>query len=56
MIQNGQKLVKLCNDNVIQKRISDIEFHQYHGKVNFVMVFIAYYITNDPKRLKNDLK
>ena len=53
-------------DNVIQKSISDIEFHQNHDKLSFSMVFIGFYpplieipFQNGSKRSKmiqNDVK
>ena len=39
-----------------KKWISDLKFHQNYEKLRFSIVFIDFYITNNPKRSKNDLK
>ena len=57
MIQNDQisNAIKLC-DNVNQKRISDIKFHQISWKLSFLMIYNDFYITFDPNWSKNGLK
>jgi len=48
-------MVKLF-DNMVQKQISDIKFHQNHIKLCFSMVLINNYINHDPKQSKTGLK